>query len=116
MALVFIVLSLVVYGYDDDYSVADWTWTEFEIIWRPVHDYEMIYIQQWELFMYLHVSDLVHYNAMLNNKCLYYLILKLFTSTFWRILSPQIKDRYSPISRIFIIEKMLHQWKIESDG
>ena len=59
MALACIVLSLVLYSCDDDYySVADWTWTEFEIIWRPVHDYEMIYIQQWELFMYLHVSDL----------------------------------------------------------
>ena len=101
MALVFIVFSLVVYGYDDDYSVADWTWTEFEIIWRPVHDYEMIYIQQ--LFSNGNfVSDLVHCKVMYNDKCLYYLVAWKFTSTFWRNLSPQIKDLYSPISRIFI--------------
>ena len=112
MALAFIVLSLVLYSYDDDYySVADGTtWTEFEIIWRPVHDYEMIYIQQWEVFMYLHVSDLVHCNAMYNDNCLYYLAAwELFTSTFWRMLSPQIKDDIRRFREFSLIEKMRHQ-------
>ena len=104
MALVFIVLSLVVYVMTMIIRLRIELGLSFEIIWRPVHDYEMInfYIQQWELFMYLHVSDLVHCNAMYNDKCLYYLVAWKFTSTFWRILSSQIKDRYSPISRIFI--------------
>ena len=55
----------------------------------------------------------VHCNAMYNDKCLYYLVAwKLFTSTFWRILSPQIKDDIRRFREFSLIEKMRHQ----SDG
>ena len=52
----------------------------------------------------------VHCNAWYNDKCLYYLVAwKLFTSTFWRILSPQIKDDIRRFREFSFIEKMRHQ-------
>ena len=118
MALVFIVLSLVVYSYDDDYySVTDWTWTEFEIIWRPVHDYEMIYIQQWELFMYLHVSDL----CIVMQCIMIMLILSCRLEIIYlNVLTHSITSnqrRYSPISRIFIDwENAAPMWRLDKIG
>ena len=52
----------------------------------------------------------VHCNAMYNDKCLYYLVAwKLFTSTLWRILSPQIKDDIRRFREFSLIEKMRPQ-------
>ena len=120
MAMVFIVLSLVMYSYDDDYySVTDWTLTEFEIIWRPVHDYEMIYIQQWELFMYLHVSDLciVMQCIMINS----YIILSLgnyLPQRFHAFYHLKSKDDIRRFREFSLIEKMRHQCDgyVKSDG